>query len=127
MDQLTVEKLKDERKDIFEVVHKQGFDAGVQDERVRAVSILKKAETFQGMSALALESVERGLTLDQSVVKFQQKRFDDIEKASAPVVGPDGEEVSKKKVTHLERARQYQKEHGCGMTDALKATADKRQ
>lgn len=127
MDELTVEKLKDERKDVFEVIHKQGFDAGVQDERGRTVAILKKAESFQGMSALALESVEQGLSLDQSVVKFQQKRLDDIEKASAPVVGPDGEEVSKKKVTHLERARQYQKEHGCGMTDALKATADKRQ
>lgn len=127
MDQLTVEKLKEERKDIFEAVLKEGFEAGVQDERLRVVSIMKKAETFQGMSALALESVERGLTLDQSVVKFQQKRLDDIEKASAPVVGPDGEEVSKKKVTHLERARQYQKEYGCGMTDALKATADKRQ
>ncbi len=127
MDELTVEKLKDERKDVFEAVHKQGFDAGVQDERGRAVSILKKAETFQGMNALALESVEQGLTLDQSVVKFQQKRLDDIEKASAPVVGPDGEEVSKKKVTHLERARQFQKDHSCNMTDALKATADKRQ
>ncbi len=127
MHDLTLEKLKEERKDIFDAAHKQGFDAGVQDERGRAVAILKKAESFQGMSALALESVEQGLTLDQSVVKFQQKRLDDIEKASAPVVGPDGEEVSKKKVTHLERARQYQKEHGCGMTDALKATADKRQ
>ena len=127
MHDLTLEKLKEERKDIFDAAHKQGFDAGVQDERLRVVSILKKAESFQGMSALALESVEQGLTLDQSVVKFQQKRLDDIEKASAPVVGPDGEEVSKKKVTHLERARQYQKEHGCGMTDALKATADKRQ
>jgi len=127
MHDLTLEKLKEERKDIFDAAHKQGFDAGVQDERGRTVAILKKAESFQGMSALALESVEQGLTLDQSVVKFQQKRLDDIEKASAPVVGPDGEEVSKKKVTHLERARQYQKEHGCGMTDALKATADKRQ
>jgi len=127
MHDLTLEKLKEERKDIFDAAHKQGFDAGVQEERSRAVAILKKAESFQGMSALALESVEQGLTLDQSVVKFQQKRLDDIEKASAPVVGPDGEEVSKKKVTHLERARQYQKEHGCGMTDALKATADKRQ
>ena len=83
--------------------------------------------TVEVMSALALESVEQGLSLDQSVVKFQQKRLDDIEKASAPVVGADGEEVSKKKTTHLERARQHQKEHGCGMTEALKATADKRQ
>jgi len=127
MNELTVQKLKEERKDIFEVVLKDGFDAGVQDERLRAVSILKKAESFQGMSALALESVEQGLSLDQSVVKFQQKRLDDIEKASAPVVGADGEEISKKKTTHLERARQYQKDHGCGMTEALKATADKRQ
>lgn len=127
MDELTVEKLKEERKDLFDVVLKQGFDAGVQDERNRAVSILKKAETFQGMGSLAIESVEKGLTLDQSVVKFQQKRLDDIEKASAPVVGPDGEEVPKKKSTHLERAQQYQKEHACSITDALKATADKRQ
>jgi len=127
MDELTVEKLKEQRKDIFEAVHKQGFDAGVQDERGRAVSILKKAETFQGMSALARESVEQGITLDQSIVKFQQKRLDDIEKASAPIVGPDGEELPKKKTTHLERAQQYKKENPCSITDALKATADKRQ
>lgn len=126
MDELTLDKLKEERKDVFEAVHKQGFEAGVQDERVRAASILKKAEAFQGMSALAIESVEKGLTLDQSIVKFQQKRLDDIEKASAPFVGPDGEEVPKKKTTHLERAQQYQKEHACSITDALKATADKR-
>ena len=53
-------------------------------------------------------------------------RLDDIEKASAPIVGPDGEELPKKKTTHLERAQQYKKENSCSITDALKATADKR-
>lgn len=40
---------------------------------------------------------------------------------------PNEEEPAKKQATHLERAKAYRQEHGCSMTDALKATADKRQ
>lgn len=126
MDSLTVEQLKSDRKDIFDAIYKEGLSAGIQQERERSLSILNKAKAFEGMNDLALEAVESGLTLDQAVINFQQKRLDDLENASAPQVGPDGEEPPKKKLSHLEKAQDYQKEHGGTMTDALKATAERK-
>ena len=60
-------------------------------------------------------------------IEIGAQDLDGLQKASVPPLGPDAEEEPvKKQTTHLERARQYQKEHGCSTTDALKATADKR-
>lgn len=127
MEDLTLDQLKEKRKDLFDSIQKGGVDVGGQQERERAVAILKKAKTFEGMHEIALAAVEQGLSVDQAVINFQQKRLDDLQKASAPQVGIDGEEQPKQKLTHLERAKSYQKEHGGSMTDALKATAEKRQ
>jgi len=123
MQELTLEQLKTERKDLFDAIFQEGSASGVQKERDRSVSILKKAQAFEGLNDLALESVEQGVSLDQAVINFQQKRLDDLDNASAPKVGPDGEELPKKKGTHLERAKAFQKENGGSITDALKATA----
>lgn len=123
MSDLTLEQLKTERKDLFDSIFQEGSASGVQQERDRAVSILKKAQAFEGLNDMALEAVEQGITLDQAVINFQQKRLDDLDNASAPKVGPDGEDEPKKKLTHLERAKAFQREHGGSITDALKATA----
>ena len=127
MDELTLDQFKEKHKELFNTIQKEGISLGVQQERERSVAILKKAISFEGMNDLAMESVEQGLSVDQAVINFQQKRLDDLQKASAPQVGPDGEEQPKKKLSHLEKAKEYQKEHGGSMTDALKATAEKRQ
>jgi len=124
-EELTVEQLKQERNDLVESVRKEGFEAGVKQERERAFSILKKAEAFEGMGAIALEGIEKGISLDQATINFQQKRLNDLEASSAPKVGPDVEKEPAKKLSHLERAKKYQQEHGGSMTDALKATAEK--
>jgi len=126
MESMTVEKLKSDRKDLFDAVFKEGCSSGVQQERERSVAILNKAKSFEGMNDLALEAVEKGLTLDQAVINFQQKRLEDLENSSAPQVGPDAEEEPKKQLSHFDRAKQYQSEHGGSMTEALKATAEKR-
>ena len=127
MESMTLEQFKSERKDLFDAVFKEGCSSGVQQERERSVSILNKAKSFEGMNELALEAVEKGLTLDQAVINFQEKRLEDLENASAPQVGPDAEEEPKKQLSHFDRAKQYQSEQGGSMTDALKATAEKRQ
>ena len=126
MDALTVEQLKSEHKDVFEAVKKEGFDFGVESERTRNVAILKEAQAFEGMQELAFSAIESGLTTEKAVINFQQKRLDDLESASAPKVGGDVEEEPKKKLSHLDRAKQYKEEHSCSMTEALQATAEKR-
>jgi hypothetical protein len=126
MSDLTLEQFKEQNKGIYESVQKEGLEAGVKQERERSVEILKKAKAFEGMDALALEAVEQGKTVDQAVISFQEKRLEDLKDNSAPQVGPDDEEEPKKGLSHFDRAKAYQKEHGGSMTDALRATAEKR-
>ncbi len=125
---LTLEKLKAERSDLYNSVHALGVEEGTKKERERAVLILKKSKAFKDMADLAVESIETGASFDQAVIKFQDKQLEGLQKASAPGVGPDkDEDPAKKQKTHLERARAYKQEHNCSMTEALRATAEKKQ
>lgn len=131
--ELTVEKLKAERPDLFSSIHeagiadgkKQGQEEGQKLERERTVSILKKSQGFKDMAGLAVEAVENGLSFEQALISFQEKQLEGIKKESVQSVGPDAEPQKGEK-SHLERARNYKEEHGCSMTEALQATADKR-
>lgn len=133
-EELTLEALQKERSDLFDKAKgigfeegtKKGNEEGVKKERDRAVSILKKAKTFKDMTDLAIQAVEDGSNLDQATVKFQEKQLDGIKAAHPASPGPDNEDKTKEKKTHLERAKAYKEEKGCSMTAALKATADKR-
>jgi hypothetical protein len=135
LENLTVEQLKKERADVFDSVHQLGMDEGLKKgreestklERERAVAILKKAGSFKDMHVLAVEAVENGLSLDEATIKFQEKQLEGLQKASPKNPGPDADSPeTKDKMTHLDRARAYQKEHNCSMTQALQATAEKR-
>ncbi|MCK9555007.1 hypothetical protein M0R36_04220 [bacterium] len=126
MEAITIEQLKNEHKELFDTVFQQGVENGVKEERTRVVSIMKTAEEFTGMNQLALSAIEEGLSEDKSRINFQHKRLKDLELSSAPQVGPDDEEEPKKQMSHLEKAKQFQQEHGGTITDALKATAEKR-
>ncbi len=125
-----------EKEDVFNSVHlggveegkKSGFEEGVKQEKERVLLILNKAATFKDMNDLALEAVEKGSSLDQAVIKFQEKQLKGLQKESPENPGPDGDEPEgKPKLSHLEKAEAYKKEHNCSMTDALQATAEKRQ
>ena len=127
-EEITLEKLKAERSDLYNSIHALGVEEGTKKERERGVAIFKKSKGFKDMNDLALEAVESGLTLEGATIKFQEKQLEGLQKASVPPVGPDaGEDLSKKPATHLEKARAYKLEHSCSMTEALKITADKRQ
>jgi hypothetical protein len=126
-EELTLEKLKAERSDLYNSVHVLGVDEGTKKERERGVAILKKSKAFKDMNDLALEAVESGLTIEGATIKFQEKQLEGLQKASVPPVGPDlDEDPAKKPVTHLEKATAYKQEHGCSMTEALLKTVDKR-
>lgn len=131
---LTVEELKKEKPDVFNSIHslgveegkKTGLEEGKTKERERAVSIFKKSKGFKDMTDLAIDAVEKGSTLDQATIVFQDKQLEGLKKAAPASPGPDSEEGKDKGKTHLERARAYKAENKCSMTAALKATAEKR-
>ncbi|MDD5736673.1 MAG: hypothetical protein PHH20_00085 [Candidatus Omnitrophica bacterium] len=126
-EEITLEKLKSERSDLYNSIHALGVEEGMKKERERAVSILKKSKVFKNMGDIALEVVESGSTFENAVIKFQEKQLEGLQKTSVPAVGPDAEEEpAKKQMTHLERAKAYKQEHSCSMTEALQKTADKR-
>ena len=60
LEEITLEKLKAERSDLYGSIHAQGAEEGTKKERERAVAILKKAKAFKDMGDLALEAVESG-------------------------------------------------------------------
>lgn len=133
--ELTLEMIKTDRPDLFNAIRsegaaegaKKGTEDGVKLERERAVSILKKSQAFKDMTGLALEALEKGMTFEQAVISFQDKQLEGLKKASIEPVGPDAEESKTQKGgSHLDRAKAYQSERGCSMTEALKATAEKR-
>jgi len=123
-EELTLEKLKDERSDLYAAVHALGIEEGTKKERERSVLIFKKAKAFKDMTDLALEAVENGLTLDGATIKFQERQLEGLQKASLQPLGPDAPETSHKPQSHLERARAYKEGHGCSMTEALLKTAE---
>ncbi len=126
-EELTVEVLKKEKPEVFNAVTKSGSDEGQKLERERVTAILKVAGNFKDMNTLALEAIEKGLSLDKALITFQKKQLEGIEAAQAAGPGPDHDpEKGKKKLSHLERAKAYQEEHKCTMTRALSATAEKR-
>lgn len=135
VNELTMETIKAEKPELFAAIRNEGIAEGVKKgsedgariERERAVSIFKKSQAFKDMSALALDAVEKGMSFEQAVISFQDKQLEGLQKTSVEPVGPDTEETKpQKSATHFDRAKAYKSEHGCSMTDALKATADKR-
>jgi hypothetical protein len=127
LSELTLEILKAERPDLAESLAKASLDAAVKKERERVLAILKEAKGFEGMEDLASEAIQKGDSVEAAVGKFKDKRLAELEKNAPSNLGPDADkDLSKKQKTHIERARVYKEEHSCSMTEALRATAEKR-
>jgi hypothetical protein len=124
--ELTVEQLKAERSDLYEVVSAEGYSSGVETEKARNVAILEAAKGFSGVEELALKAVKEDLSADKALISFQEKKLADIENLSAPGLGL-GDEPETGKLSHLEKANAYKKENNCSITDALQATAENRE
>lgn len=120
---LTIEVLNKERSDLVSSIQTEA----TKSERGRVLSIVKAAhQEFKdmGMESLTEESIEKGHTVDAALSAMRGKRLKDIEAKANPAPGADGEEAGK--LSHLEKAKQYQAEHKCSMVAALKATAPAR-
>jgi hypothetical protein len=125
--------LKTDRSDLVEAILKEGresgakasLDAGVKQERTRVLAILKEAKGFEGMGDVANEAIEKGDSVEVAVGKFKDKRLAELEKNAPSNLGPNADDPEKGKMSHLDKAKAYQAEHGGSMTEALKATAEK--
>lgn len=122
---LTVEELKKEHPDMVASLQNEA----VKDERVRCSTIVKTANkefAGMGMDSIVEESIDNGKTVDASLAAMRGKRLEDLKQNANKAPGADQEETLQKK-THLELAREYQKEHKCSIQEALSKTAEPRE
>jgi hypothetical protein len=122
---LTVDQLRKERPDLVTGLHQDA----TKEERSRALAIVKNAHSefaAMGMETIVEESLENGKTIDASLAAMRKKRLDDLSAKGNKAPGADGD-VPVVKKTHLERAKDYAKEHKCSIVEALRATAEPRQ
>lgn len=128
--ELTVDVLKKERPDLFDSIHNEGLGAGkaegLKNERARATEIVKESLGFKDAGELALKAVEEGLSVDKALLSFKDKQLKELEAGAPGSAGPNADEPEKGKMSHIDRAKAYQKEHGGSMTDALKVTVEPR-
>ena len=133
--ELTQEILLKERPDLAESFRKEGEKAATAKERERVLGIVKSAhqEFGSGMEEIVEESIEKGRSSLEALALMRKKRLEELEKGAAPAPGPEMEEETPpaqkaaEKKTHLERAKEYQKEHKCSIIEALRATAQEKE
>lgn len=122
---LTVEQLKKERPDVVSSLQSEI----VKEERSRCLTIVKTANkefSGMGMEAIVEESIENGKTMDASLAVMRGKRLEDLKQNANKAPGADKGDPEKKK-SHLEIAKEYQREHKCSLQEALSLTAEPRE
>ncbi|MGE0267883.1 MAG: hypothetical protein AB7S78_05470 [Candidatus Omnitrophota bacterium] len=122
---LTVDELKKDNPDVVSTLQNEA----IKDERVRCSTIVKTANkefAGMGMDSIVEESIDNGKTVDASLAAMRGKRLEDLKQNANKAPGADTQEVPQKK-THLESAREYQKEHKCSLQEALSKTAEPRE
>lgn len=119
---LTLEMLKKERTDLVSTLTSEGLSA----EKERIISLLDTAKAFPGTEVLVYEAVKSGETATALLEKLKTQRLEDLKKKSPASAGPGDDPTKSQGKTHLERAQEYQKQFGGSMTEALRATAEKR-
>ncbi len=123
---LTVEMLTKERPDLLESARNEA----VKSERTRILAIVKAEHTEfkgMGMETIVEDAIEKGNTVDAALSTIKGKRLADIEAKSNKAPGADSPEATKAKPSHLDKAKEYQKEHKCSIAEALRATAENRE
>lgn len=126
---LTKDQIKTDNPELFESIRKEGFEQGIEAERTRVTGILEAGKEFNSVSFEGcddvIDAVSNNSSIDQAIIKFQQKELDAYRQTGADDVGADANPEESKK-THLDRAKEYYRNNDCTMTEALKATAFKK-
>ncbi len=122
---LTVEELKKERPELVSSLQNET----VKEERSRCSAIVKAANkefSGMGMEAIVEDAIDNGKTVDASLAAMRGKRLEDLKQNANKAPGADKGDPEKKK-THLEIAKEYQREHKCSLQEALSLTAEPRE
>ena len=122
---LTVEELKKERPDMVSVLQNEI----VKDERSRCSAIVKAANkefASMGMEVIVEEAIDNGKTVDAALAAMRGKRLEDLKQNANKAPGADKGDPEKTK-SHLEVAKEYQREHKCSLQEALSMTAEPRE
>jgi hypothetical protein len=123
MTDITVDQMRKKRPELVTALHQDA----IREERSRGLAIVKNAHTEfagMGMEAIVEESLENGKTIDASLAAMRKKRLDDLGVKGNKAPGAEGEPPAPK--THVEKAKDYAKEHKCSIVEALRATAEPR-
>jgi len=123
---LTLDLLKSERLDLVSGLITEAKAESLKTEKERILSILDTSKAFPGMEALAYEAVKNGDTSTVLLEKLKNQRLEDLKKKSPASAGPGDDPAKTQGKTHLERAKEYQKQFGGTITEALRLTAEKR-
>lgn len=124
---LTLDLLKAERADLVSSLITEAKAESLKSEKERVIAILETSKAFPGMEALAFEAVKNGDTSTALLEKLKAQRLEDLKTKSPASAGPGSDDPAKvQPKTHLEKAKEYQKQFGGTITGALKATAEKR-
>jgi len=124
---LTLEMLKSERSDLVSSLINEAKTESLKSEKERIIAILDTAKAFPGMEALVYEAVKNGETATVLLEKLKTQRLEDLKKKSPASAGPGQDQPpAAQPKTHLEKAKEYQKQFGGTITEALRATAEKR-
>ncbi|MDD5449661.1 MAG: signal peptide peptidase SppA [Candidatus Omnitrophica bacterium] len=125
--ELTLEALKKERPDLLEAAAKEAKEGAVKQERARVVAIIDTAKDYQdaGVEDVVRASIESGDDLISAESKFKDKKLEALKKEAPKSPGP-ADDPTKVAKSHLERAKAYKDENKCSLTEALRATAEKR-
>jgi hypothetical protein len=123
---LTLEMLKNERADLVDTLTAEAKAENLKTEKERIIAILDTAKAFPGMEVLVYEAVKNGDTAEALLEKLKNQRLEELKKKAPASAGPGDDPAKTQVKTHLERAKEYQKQFGGTITEALKATAEKR-
>jgi hypothetical protein len=119
-EELTADQLREERPDLVATIENKAISV----ECARVLEIHRYARNnlsaigLDPIAPLLLKAISEGASLDTFVKEVHAV----IKELNSDKKNP--EDV--KKLPHLERARIYQRTHGCGIIDALRATAEPR-
>lgn len=122
---LTVEELKKERPELVSSLQNET----IKEERSRCLTIVKAANkefAGMGMDSIVEDAIDNGKTVDASLAAMRGKRLEDLKQNANKAPGADKGDPEKKK-SHLEIAKEYQREHKCSLQEALSLTAEPRE
>lgn len=113
MDELTIEKLREEHADLCEQIEKDAVKksdgAALAAEKERVKGILEKAKEFDAFD-VAMESIESGESVEKVELKLKDRQIQKLQAAAPQSTGPNDEPADGVKLDGLKGDELYEAE-----------------